>query len=257
MSKRQNATPKMLPMVLQAIADLRENRGSTAKNIIDRVQHVLEKPKPQVKAKNVVTQVKRAIKHAVDVGIVQQRSGRYKISKILPRTPKAVAKKPTKPVKKLSDSKQPKPTKKLVDKPAKRTKRRYSSYSTGPTETTCTTETHSYASSISEATSGTSYRDDKSKSKRSKSGKKQKFDKPHKETVPAEQHSYEEPSEEPNQQDSETKINAQNEYENMGQYILEDQVGNECDNPDCLCNLKSDPMEGNYEDDIRCNDYLN
>lgn len=78
MKKRSKETPRMLPYVMQAVTDLKDINGTTTRKILDQVHTAINilnvKPKPR----NVVMQVKRALKHAVESGILKHRAGKYR-----------------------------------------------------------------------------------------------------------------------------------------------------------------------------------
>ncbi|CAH0561209.1 unnamed protein product [Brassicogethes aeneus] len=65
---------KLLPQVMQVIADLAEANGSTMKSISTQLQG-----QNLVKPNNLPVQVKRALKQGLETGLIKQRSGKYRL----------------------------------------------------------------------------------------------------------------------------------------------------------------------------------
>lgn len=80
MSKRNSKEPRLLAQVLQAVADLKEVRGSTARKIVDQVQTAINLSNVRPKPRNVIGQVRRALKHGVRSGVLRQRSGKFRLA---------------------------------------------------------------------------------------------------------------------------------------------------------------------------------
>lgn len=80
MPKRNRKEPRLLAQVLQAVADLKEVRGSTARKIVDQVQTAINLSKVRPKPRNVTGQVRRALKHGVRTGVLRQKSGKFRLA---------------------------------------------------------------------------------------------------------------------------------------------------------------------------------
>ncbi|XP_045479606.1 uncharacterized protein LOC123684401 [Harmonia axyridis] len=70
--------PRRLPHILQAIEDLGDVRGCSTKRIIDQLEstHYGNTERP----KNLTGDVRRALKYAVDNGIVRERAGKFTVA---------------------------------------------------------------------------------------------------------------------------------------------------------------------------------
>ncbi|CAK9810675.1 hypothetical protein ANTQUA_LOCUS6529 [Anthophora quadrimaculata] len=68
------SNPRLMNRVLDAVAQLRNGKGSTMRDVLDFLQQT-SKPTPR----NLTMQVHRALKHAVNAGLLRHRSGRYKV----------------------------------------------------------------------------------------------------------------------------------------------------------------------------------
>ncbi|XP_076267453.1 uncharacterized protein LOC143200733 [Rhynchophorus ferrugineus] len=75
--KRIGKEPKLLPNVMEAIANLKERRGSTQKQIIEHLTHILKKSNNGIR--NVTMQVRRALEHGLHSGLIKQKSGKYSL----------------------------------------------------------------------------------------------------------------------------------------------------------------------------------
>ncbi|CAH1993177.1 unnamed protein product [Acanthoscelides obtectus] len=72
--------PRFLPGVMQAIADLKDSRGSTQNKIIDYIQTAVTMTNLSPKPRNIAIQVKKALQHGVSRGLINQRSGKYRLA---------------------------------------------------------------------------------------------------------------------------------------------------------------------------------
>ncbi|CAL7944510.1 unnamed protein product [Xylocopa violacea] len=68
-----SSNPRLMNRVLDAVAHLCEGKGSTARDVLDFLRRS-SKSAPR----NLTMQVRRALKHAVNAGLLRHRSGRYK-----------------------------------------------------------------------------------------------------------------------------------------------------------------------------------
>ncbi|XP_018359308.1 PREDICTED: UPF0396 protein UM04995-like isoform X2 [Trachymyrmex cornetzi] len=66
------SNPRLMARVLDAVANLSDTKGSSAHEVLSFIRH------SNVSSKNLTLQVHRALKHAVNAGLLRQRSGRYK-----------------------------------------------------------------------------------------------------------------------------------------------------------------------------------
>ncbi|XP_012057315.1 PREDICTED: uncharacterized protein LOC105620432 [Atta cephalotes] len=66
------SNPRLMARVLDAVANLGDTRGSSAREVLSFIRH------SNVSSKNLTLQVHRALKHAVNAGLLRHRSGRYK-----------------------------------------------------------------------------------------------------------------------------------------------------------------------------------
>ncbi|KAK9300127.1 hypothetical protein QLX08_007057 [Tetragonisca angustula] len=67
------SNPRLMNRVLDAVVHLCEGKGSTARDVLDFLRQT-SKSTPR----NLTMQVHRALKHAVNAGLLRHRSGRYK-----------------------------------------------------------------------------------------------------------------------------------------------------------------------------------
>ncbi|XP_031849134.1 uncharacterized protein LOC116434681 [Nomia melanderi] len=67
------SNPRLMNRVLDAVVHLGDGKGSTARDILDFLRHSSKSTQ-----RNLTMQVHRALKHAVNAGLLRQRSGRYK-----------------------------------------------------------------------------------------------------------------------------------------------------------------------------------
>ncbi|XP_030764110.1 serine/arginine-rich splicing factor 11-like isoform X1 [Sitophilus oryzae] len=74
--KRVGKEPRLLPNVMEAIAHLKEKRGSTQKQIIEHLAHLLKKGNA---VRNVTMQVRRALEHGINSGLIKQKGGKYSL----------------------------------------------------------------------------------------------------------------------------------------------------------------------------------
>lgn len=79
-NRKSRKEPVLLTHVLQAVADLRELNGSTLKRIVEAVQANVCNSKCKISPNNLAIQVKRAVCHAVNAGVVMQKSGKFKLA---------------------------------------------------------------------------------------------------------------------------------------------------------------------------------
>ncbi|GLV35753.1 hypothetical protein CBL_01096 [Carabus blaptoides fortunei] len=79
MRSGKSRKPRLLSHVVKAVKNLKENKGSSAGRITDQVRTLLNNTKIRPKPRNVVMQVRRALNHAVENGILLHRAGRYKV----------------------------------------------------------------------------------------------------------------------------------------------------------------------------------
>ncbi|KAL6256802.1 hypothetical protein P5V15_011741 [Pogonomyrmex californicus] len=66
------SNPRFMARVLAAVANLGDTRGSSAREVLNFIRH------SNVSLKNLTLKVHRALKHAVNAGLLRHRSGRYK-----------------------------------------------------------------------------------------------------------------------------------------------------------------------------------
>ncbi|XP_071561092.1 uncharacterized protein [Temnothorax nylanderi] len=66
------SNPRLMARVLDAVANLGDTKGSSAREVLSFIRH------SNVSSKNLTLQVHRALKHAVNAGLLRHRSGRYK-----------------------------------------------------------------------------------------------------------------------------------------------------------------------------------
>ncbi|KAJ8916874.1 hypothetical protein NQ315_005881 [Exocentrus adspersus] len=71
--------PRLLPDVMQAIVDLKEGQGSTQNKILEHVQAIINTKKNSPKPRNVTMQIRRALKHGVQNGLIKQRAGKFSL----------------------------------------------------------------------------------------------------------------------------------------------------------------------------------
>ncbi|XP_018576411.1 splicing regulatory glutamine/lysine-rich protein 1-like [Anoplophora glabripennis] len=69
--------PRLLTAVMEAIANLKEGRGSTQKRIIDQVQCLLSANK--MTFRNPVVHIKKALRHGVHTGLIKQKGGKFRL----------------------------------------------------------------------------------------------------------------------------------------------------------------------------------
>lgn len=69
--------PRLLTAVMEAIANLKEGRGSTQKRIIDQVQCLLTANKMSLR--NPTIHIKKALRHGVHTGLIKQKGGKFKL----------------------------------------------------------------------------------------------------------------------------------------------------------------------------------
>ncbi|XP_018342145.1 PREDICTED: serine/threonine-protein kinase PRP4 homolog [Trachymyrmex septentrionalis] len=67
------SNPRLMARVLDAVANLGDTKGSSAREVLSFIRH------SNVSSKNLTLQVHRALKHAVNAGLLRHRSGRYKV----------------------------------------------------------------------------------------------------------------------------------------------------------------------------------
>lgn len=78
--KGRKTHPRMLANVLKAIADMKDNRGSSIRKIVEQVAHgspIVNKAGK--KPRNVTMQVRRALRHGVNTGLLVQHAGKYRL----------------------------------------------------------------------------------------------------------------------------------------------------------------------------------
>lgn len=75
---RKKNDPKLLPRVLEALSDLKH--GSTLKKITDQVHAAIRLSKVRPRPRNVLGQVRRALKHGVQTGLLRHRAGRFRLA---------------------------------------------------------------------------------------------------------------------------------------------------------------------------------
>lgn len=73
--KRVGKEPRLLPSVMEAIASLKEKQGSTQRQILDHIANTLKKNKEG--SRNVTVQVRRALEHGLQSGLIKHRSGKF------------------------------------------------------------------------------------------------------------------------------------------------------------------------------------
>lgn len=71
--------PRMLANVLKAIADMKDNRGSSIRKIVDQVATNNVINKNGTKPRNVTMQVRRALRHGINTGLLVQHAGKYRL----------------------------------------------------------------------------------------------------------------------------------------------------------------------------------
>lgn len=77
---RNSNEPKLLVQVLQALADLKDTRGSTLRRISDQVQTAVKLSKVKPVPRNVFGQVRRALRHGVQNGVLKHRAGKFRLA---------------------------------------------------------------------------------------------------------------------------------------------------------------------------------
>lgn len=77
---RNKKEPKLLVHVLHALADLKDARGSTLRKITDQVQIAINLSRTKPKPKNVLGQVRRALRHGVQTGVLKHRAGKFRLA---------------------------------------------------------------------------------------------------------------------------------------------------------------------------------
>ncbi|XP_018576412.1 uncharacterized protein LOC108914959 [Anoplophora glabripennis] len=75
--KLSGRQPRLLPDVMQAIVDLKEGHGSTQNKILEHIQGVINTKKITPRPRNVTMQIRRALKHGVQNGLLKQRGGKF------------------------------------------------------------------------------------------------------------------------------------------------------------------------------------
>ncbi|KAJ8936392.1 hypothetical protein NQ318_010799 [Aromia moschata] len=75
--KKSSHQPRLLTAVMEAIASLKEGKGSTQKKIIEQVQTSLSSKNASVR--NVMVQIRRAIRHGVESGLIKQKGGKFRL----------------------------------------------------------------------------------------------------------------------------------------------------------------------------------
>ncbi|KAJ8946793.1 hypothetical protein NQ314_008776 [Rhamnusium bicolor] len=75
--KRSGHQPRLLTAVMEAIANLKDGKGSTQKRIIDQVQCLLNSK--NVSLRNVTVHIRKALKHGVESGLIKQKGGKFKL----------------------------------------------------------------------------------------------------------------------------------------------------------------------------------
>ncbi|XP_057665544.1 uncharacterized protein DDB_G0283697-like isoform X2 [Diorhabda carinulata] len=73
--RRRSHHPRFLNEVLEAIATLKESKGSTKKNIIDQVELLLSKRIKRLRHDS--TQIQRALRHGLSSGLIKSKNGKY------------------------------------------------------------------------------------------------------------------------------------------------------------------------------------
>lgn len=81
MKPRPKEIPRMLPFVLQAVSDLKDVPGSTVRKILEQVHTAIDISDMKPKPRNVVMQVKKALRHAVENGVLKHKAGKYRLVK--------------------------------------------------------------------------------------------------------------------------------------------------------------------------------
>lgn len=71
--------PKMLPDILCAISDLKDISGCTAKSILNQVSTRKYSEEGRQTAKEIALQVRRALLHGTQTGLLVLKGGKYKI----------------------------------------------------------------------------------------------------------------------------------------------------------------------------------
>ncbi|XP_032686056.1 peptidyl-prolyl cis-trans isomerase G-like [Odontomachus brunneus] len=85
MTRIQPSKPRLMARVLDAVMSIGDNRGSSAHEVLSFIRQ------GNASLKNLTLQVRRALKHAVNAGLLRHRSGRYKILATLNPTPAPVS----------------------------------------------------------------------------------------------------------------------------------------------------------------------
>ncbi|KAL3266710.1 hypothetical protein HHI36_010871 [Cryptolaemus montrouzieri] len=76
--KKAVGVPRRLPHVLQAIQDLGDSHGSTMRQIMDHMENA--QFTTSGRPKNLTTEARRAVKYAVDNGLVKEKAGRLTVT---------------------------------------------------------------------------------------------------------------------------------------------------------------------------------
>ncbi|GJQ65252.1 hypothetical protein Trydic_g7380 [Trypoxylus dichotomus] len=261
MKRRSKETPRMLPYVMQAVADLTDISGSSTRKILDQVTTAINLLNMKPKPRNVVMHVKRALKHAVENGILKHRAGKYRLNLVSKPTVKDNGLKVrSRRVRTVRRHRRHRKSRRRSKRHHRRRRRivefRYSpSFSSGGSKHSCaSTTTGSYMSvkksrsrrrrcrSLAKKTiyikRATAKKNDNRRRRRvrqptpmPKEVKAEKIE----ETAPitTEQENNEQGDADPYAKIQQPKIM---------------EIPPECDNPNCLCNLKQEPYEdSNYE----------
>lgn len=69
--------PRFLSDVMQAIVDLKEGHGSTQNKILEHIQSIINTKRIIPRPRNVTMQIRRALKHGVQNGLLKQRGGKF------------------------------------------------------------------------------------------------------------------------------------------------------------------------------------
>lgn len=77
MNSVRRQKPRLLNEVMEAIASLRETKGSTMKRIIDQVEASMKMRKKNVKHNPLP--IVKALKHGVQTGLIKRKNGKYKL----------------------------------------------------------------------------------------------------------------------------------------------------------------------------------
>ncbi|XP_044254543.1 peptidyl-prolyl cis-trans isomerase G-like [Tribolium madens] len=228
--KRPVRPPRFLPEVLQAIYELKENGGSNSTKIVSHVKSSLRNLRSCNTVRNLSTQVKRALNHAASNGIVKQRAGKFRIN--------------TEILNPNKDCMECRRRKRLQAQRRRRRRRRQRKHSITPCAQPFLSEsdvgrTHRYR--------GVSYDTDshfpvrETRRRRRKAGKKRRRRRRKSRSFHA---SYEN---EPRRIDEELRKDiVYPDDHKEGHEMHHD--SHQCDNPDCLCNVKDDIEEiPNYD----------